>query len=202
MSKNDLDKNIKEDELENDNNLQDAEEFVFEDLNEEGEELSQKDKIKKLQEKIKLLTKEKQEYLSGWQRAQADYRNREKQINIERSEYGKYAVKSFVEDLLPILDTYDAARSNKQAWDAVDQNWRAGIEYIFSTFENKLKEHNVEAFALEGDKFDPTKHEPLESVDTEDKSKDETIDKVIMKGYTYGDKVLRPAKVKVFKYNK
>ena len=124
------DKNIhtKEEEL-------DSQEMVFEDLNEDGEELSGKDKVKKLQEKIKILTKEKQEYLSGWQRAQADYINREKQISAEKAESGKYAIKKFIMDLLPVLDTYDAARSNVAAWEAVDANWRGGIEYIFKTFE-------------------------------------------------------------------
>lgn len=176
----------------------------FEDLDVEGEELSTRDKLKKLNEKIRLLTKEKQEYLSGWQRAQADYANREKEIAKEKSEYGRYAVKNFIEDLLPVLDTYDAARSNKSVWESVDQNWRAGIEYIFSTFETTLAREGVEGFGAVGDKYDPEKHEALEKTDTEDKSLDGTIDKVIMRGYTYNNKgyssVIRPAKVKVFTY--
>ena len=174
------------------------EEMVFEDLNEDGEELSQKDKLKKLQEKIKILIKEKQEYLLGWQRSQADYANREKHITVEKSESGKYAIKKFVMDLLPVLDTYDAARSNRAAWESVDANWRGGIEYIFKTFEDKLAGEGLEPFGAVGDAYDANLHEALESIVTDDKDKNEQISQVIMRGYTLNGILVRPAKVKVY----
>ena len=177
---------------------QTEEEMVFEDLNEEGEELSQKDKLKKLQEKIKTLTKEKQEYLSGWQRSQADYANREKQISTEKTESGKYAIKKFIMDLLPVLDTYDAARSNVKAWEAVDSNWRTGIEYIFKTFEDKLAGEGLQPFGIVGEVYDANLHEALESVVTQDANQNEKISQVIMRGYTLNGILVRPAKVKVF----
>ena len=135
------------------------EEFV--ELDEEGGELSKKDIVKKLREKIKVLESEKQNNLDGWMRSQADYKNRELQISKERPEWGKLAVKRFAEDLLVVMDTYDAAKSNKIAWESVDMNWRGGIEYIFSTFENKLGEQGFEKFGLEGDVFNPELHEGL-----------------------------------------
>ncbi len=180
---------------------QTEEEMVFEDLNEEGEELSQKDKLKKLQEKIKTLTKEKQEYLSGWQRSQADYANREKQISTEKTESGKYAIKKFIMDLLPVLDTYDAARSNVKAWEAVDSNWRTGIEYIFKTFEDKLAGEGLETFGTVGEIYDANLHEALESVATSDENQNEKISQIIMRGYTLNGILVRPAKVKVYKFN-
>lgn len=171
---------------------------VFEELDESGEE-SLKVSIAKLKEKIKKLQEEKAEYLGGWQRAQADYANREKEITREKAEIGKYAVKKFVMDLLPVLDTYDAARSNMAAWEAVDSNWRSGIEYIFKTFEDKLSAEGLEAFGAVGDAYDANLHEALESVATDDENQNEKISQVIMRGYKLNGMIVRPAKVKVYK---
>ncbi len=176
-----------------------TEEFV--DLNEDGEELSKKDIVKKLREKIKVLESEKQNNLDGWMRSQADYKNRELQISKEKPEWGKMAVKRFAEDLLVVMDTYDAAKSNKLAWEGVDMNWRGGIEYIFSTFENKLSEQGFEKFGVEGEEFNPELHEGLGLVDTEIKENENKIAQIIMSGYKYNGVVIRPAKVKVYASN-
>jgi molecular chaperone GrpE len=183
----------------NDDN--EVEEFV--DLDSEGDELSGKDQIKKLREKIKKLEGEKQEYLNSWQRALADYKNREKEISEDKKEWGAYAVKRFAEDLLVVMDTYDSARSNRAAWEAVDQNWRAGIEYIFATFENKLKDQGFDKFGSSGEAFNPELHEGLgisELNELEEKAgaKENTVSQVIMSGYNYKGKLFRPAKVKVW----
>lgn len=179
-----------------------VEEFV--ELSEDGEELSKKDIVKKLREKIKVLESEKQNNLDGWMRSQADYKNRELQINKEKPEWGKLAVKRFAEDLLVVMDTYDAAKSNKGAWESVDINWRGGIEYIFSTFENKLGEQGFEKFGLEGEVFNPELHEGLGLIEVSEEEmttkniKLDTIAQVIMSGYKYNNQVIRPAKVKVY----
>lgn len=177
-------------------NSDEAEEFV--ELNEEGEEMSGKDVTKKLRQKIKLLEAEKASNLDGWMRAQADYKNRELQINKEKPEWGKLAVKRFAEDLLIVMDTYDAAKSNRAAWESVSVEWRGGIEYIFSTFENKLSEQGFEKFGAEGEAFNPELHEGLGLVEVEDKDKENKIAQVIMSGYKYNGQVIRPAKVKVW----
>lgn len=190
MTKNKFDNNEEQE-------MDPVEEFV--ELDSEGEELSAKDQVKRLREKIKKLEEEKQEYLNSWQRALADYKNREMQIEKEKKEWGGYAVKRFAEELLTVMDTYDSARSNKAAWEAVDANWRAGIEYIFSNFENKLKEQGFEKYGNVGDEFDPNLHEGLGAVDTDDKNLDHKIAQVIMSGYKYKGDVWRPAKVKAYK---
>lgn len=180
----------------------DVEEFI--DLGEDGEELSKKDVTKKLREKIKVLEQEKQNNLDGWMRSQADYKNRELQISKEKPEWGKLAVKRFAEDLLVVMDTYDAAKSNKVAWESVDMNWRGGIEYIFNAFENKLGEQGFEKFGKEGDDFNPEIHEGLGLVEASEEEmktknlKPDTIAQIIMSGYKYNGQVIRPAKVKVY----
>lgn len=176
-----------------------VEEFV--EVDNEGDELSGTDIVKKLREKVKKLESEKAEYLNSWQRALADYKNREMQISKEKQEWGQMAVRDFAEELLTVMDTYDAARSNRSAWESVDANWRAGIEYIFDTFENKLKAHGFEKYGHEDELFNPELHEGLGTVaiDAAHANKVENnIAQVIMSGYKYNGKVIRPAKVKVW----
>ena len=103
----------------------------FEEVNEEGE-VDAKTTIKKLREKIKKLEGEKQEYLDLSQRTRADYVNFKKEVDANRVTERKFATKRFIEELLPVLDSYDMAQGNKEAWEKVDQNWRIGIEYIFN----------------------------------------------------------------------
>lgn len=190
-------------------------ESEFVELGVDGEELSGKDITKKLRERIKKLETEKQDYLNSWQRALADYKNREMQIEKEKKEWGGYAVKRFAEELLVVMDTYDAAKSNKAAWEAVDQNWRIGIEYIFMTFESKLAEQGFEKFGKVGEIYNPELHEALATleINSEDQSvaniknsiqnngseiKESSIAQVIMSGYNYNGKLFRAAKVKVW----
>ena len=179
-------------------------ESEFVELGDDGEELSVKDVTKKLRERIKKLESEKQDYLNSWQRALADYKNREMQIEKEKKEWGGYAVKRFAEELLVVMDTYDAAKSNKAAWEKVDQNWRVGIEYIFMTFESKLAEQGFEKFGKVGETYNPELHEALatetatENTTASESQKPDTISQIIMSGYNHQGKLFRAAKVKVW----
>jgi molecular chaperone GrpE len=98
-----------------------------------------------------------------------------------------------------VLDTYDAARVNKEAWEKVDPNWRSGIEYIFSTFNQKLESENLKSFGEVGDTYDANLHEAVETVETDDKNKDGTLANILMRGYKINESILREAKVKVYK---
>ncbi len=155
--------------------------------------LSKKDK-----EKIERLEAERQEYLDGWQRARAELVNAKKQYEEERRLFVGIGKQSILEEIIPILDNFEAAFSNKEAWDATPETWRIGIEYIYKQFITVLEDHQVKVFGLEGDEFNPEKHESLEMVATEEESKRNKIMSIIQKGYALGDKIVRPAKVKVW----
>ncbi len=168
----------------------------FEEVNEEGE-VDAKTTIVKLREKIKTLEKEKQEYLLMSQRTKADYINFKKEVEDTKARDRKYATKKFIEELIPVLDAYDGARNNKDAWEKVDQNWRIGIEYIFGQIMAVLEREGVTEYGNVGDVFDPLLHETLESVTVTDKSQNDTLAKVLQSGYKMHDIVLRPARVHV-----
>ncbi len=156
------------------------------------------DTVKKLKEKIKTLEAEKIEYLTGWQRTKADYVNAKKEDEKARNELIKYANMNFVEELLPALDAFDMAMANKEAWEKVDKNWRAGIEYIYGQIIGTLGKFGVTQENPVGQKVDSLKHNPMGTVATEDKSKEGIVAEVIQKGYFMNGKEIRPAGVKVF----
>jgi len=183
-------------ELEKTDHTDATDDVSFEEVNEEGE-VDAKNTIKKLREKIKKLESEKQEYLDLSQRTRADYANFKKEVEAHRASDRKFATKKFIEKLLPILDAYDMAKGNKEAWEKVDQNWRVGIEYIFGQFAAVLEKEGVTSFGKVGDLFDPHLHESMEVVEVESESEHDKIVSVLQSGYRMHDSILRPARVKV-----
>lgn len=171
-------------------------EFVQSD--EEGMAISDGQKVKDLKEKIKQLEKEKQEYLDGWQRSRADYANLQKTSDEDRKRMRGLVEENFIEDLLPALDSFSMAMSNKEQWEKVDANWRTGVEYIYQQIMNVLKDRNFAVFGAIGDTFDPALYEAVSETETDDSSKDHTVASVLQQGYKLGDTVLRAARVSVY----
>ena len=165
----------------------------FEEVNEEGE-VDARATIKKLREKIKKLEEEKKEYLDLSQRSRADYMNLKKEVDAERIQGRKFATKRLIEDLLPVLDAYDMAQGNKEAWEAVDKNWRIGIEHIFGQLKAVLEREGVTQYGLVGEKFDPNLHESLQTVAVTEEAQNDTLMRVLQKGYRMHDTILRPAR--------
>lgn len=180
---------------------EDVEDVSFEEVNEEGE-IDAQTTIKKLREKIKKLESEKQEYLDLSQRTRADYVNFKKEVETNRQTERKFATKRFIEELLPVLDSYDMAQGNKEAWEKVDQNWRMGIEYIFGQLRTVLEGEGVTQFGKVGDTFDPTLHESMERITVTDEDDNDKIVKVLQNGYKMNDQILRPARVHTGYYEK
>jgi molecular chaperone GrpE len=94
-----------------------------------------------------------------------------------------------------VLDSYDMAQANKEAWEKVDQNWRMGIEYIFTQFKTVLEGEGVTQFGKVGDTFDPLLHESMEHVSVSDEKDNDKVMRVLQNGYKMHDSILRPARV-------
>lgn len=171
---------------------------MSDDIEKEFEE--NQDELGSLQEKLKDAEIKIQENMDGWQRARADYANLQKEHSKQMENLKTYVVSGFIEDLLPVLDSFSMAMSNKEVWEKVDQNWRMGIEYILKQFHDTLERYGVaEIVVNEGDSFDPNLHQALETVETQDESQNEKIAHVMQKGYKMKDTIIRPVKVKTFK---
>ncbi len=177
----------------------DVVEFVF---NADGEE-DLKATLKKLRKDLKEARAEKMDYLTQLQRERADFQNFKKGESDRISQMGGYVREKMTEDLLPVLDAYDMAFANKEAWEKVEKNWRMGVEYIHQQLIKVLNDNGIDEIpAKEGDAFDHNLHEPIENIETEETTKDHTIAKVIQKGYKAKDKILRPARVNIFQLKK
>lgn len=183
----------------NDENEEITDDVVFEETAEgEGEALS-KDKIKKLREDLKAAQTEKADYLTNWQKERADFINYKKGEDERKKQTLDFAREQFVEELLPVLDAYDMAFSNKEAWEKVEKNWRMGVEYIHAQLLKVLADNGVTEIAPNiGDALDSNLHEAVDTIATEDESKDATVAVIMQKGYKSRDRVVRPARVKVF----
>ncbi len=194
---NDEDVVVYPEELEPGTNEDQDVEFVASD--EEGAELGSGQKMKELREKIKALEKEKQEYLDGWQRSRADYVNLQKTTDEDRKRMRGLIEENFIEDLLPVIDSFAMAMSNKEAWEKVDATWRTGVEYIYQQMMTVLKDRGFAVFGTVGEPFDPLLHEAVSETDTDDAAKGHTVSAVLQQGYKLGDNVLRAARVSVYK---
>jgi len=163
----------------------------------EGNVLNAAAKLKELREKLKKSEAERLEYLSGWQRAKADLINARKRDEEDKKEFTKYANEDLIGEILTVLDSFDMAFANKEAWEKVDPNWRKGVEYIYSQLISTLERFGLKVIVPVGEKFDPNHHISIENVAVTDKSKDGMIVEVIQKGYEMNGKVIRAPKVKV-----
>jgi len=155
------------------------------------------DKMKKLRAELKKAKEESREYLTGWQTERASFANYKAEEEKKRKERLSLMKTQLISDFFPVLDSFDMAFSNQEAWEKVDASWRSGIEYIHSQFMGTLQEYNISVVDQTGVAFDPMIHEPVEQVPVDDESQDDLVMKIIQKGYRAGDIVLRPAKVNV-----
>jgi molecular chaperone GrpE len=126
-------------------------EYIAED---EGEEKSEK-KVKKVKDQLKTCEKERAEYLAGWQRAKADYINLQREHEKKIADYFKFANEGLILELLPILDSFEAALKNSKD---------DGIKNLYNQLLGILKNNGLEEIKAVGEKFNPELHEVVETI--------------------------------------
>lgn len=143
------------------------------------------------------LQAERDEYLAGWQRSKADFANAKKQYEASMKEYRTMANEGLIEEILPVLQSFEMAFANKESWEKVDKNWRSGVEYIYTQLKTVVEQNGLQPVSPLGLKFDPMVHEAVRFEITDDKAKAGTVSEVIEKGYMLSGKLIKPAKVVV-----
>ena len=177
----------------------DSEVVEFE-FNDDGEE-DLKKTLKKLRADLKVCRKEKEEYLTGWQKERAEFANYKKQEEDRKANFSEAVRERIITRFLTVIDSFNMAFANKEGWEKVDENWRKGVEYIYTQMNNIFEEYGVKPVGEEGESFDPSMHESIEMVPTDKKQDDHKVSQVVQKGYKLGDRIIRPARVNIFEYN-
>jgi len=168
---------------------------------EENDEMDNPDLlVKKLRERLKKAEMEKEEYLTGWQKERAESVNIRKRAEEEKKEFAKFANENLIMEILPTLDSFDLAFANKESWDKLPKEWTKGIEYIYTQLLSVLESNGVKRIYPIGEKFDPSRDEALDLVQTDKKEDDHKILEIIQPGYTYLGKPIRSTKVKIGEY--
>lgn len=132
------------------------------------------------------------EYKDGWARSQAEFQNYKKRI--ERDNELTYASMKgdIIKKVLPALDDLERALQNRPADDA----WANGIELIARKLQNLLESEGVQRIEVKGAAFDPNFHEAISHEPSEDVESGHVI-AVVQNGYMLGERVIRPALVRV-----
>lgn len=155
------------------------------------------EEVAQLREQLVELTAQSNEYLDGWQRARADFANYKKRIEREQAETYRMAAASVLKRFLEVLDDLDLALANKPEQSGAE-DFSNGIELIRQKLLSIMENEGITRMDVDGMEFDPNLHEAISSEDSPDHDSGEII-AVVKNGYMVGDKVLRPAVVRVAK---
>jgi molecular chaperone GrpE len=190
---------INENEAELDIDLESTNEDNFVETELEDTEATTSNKLQTLKAKLKACETEKMENLEQVQRAKADFLNARKRLEEERLRDRERMIESHVEELIPLYDSFTMAMSNKVAWEAIDKNWRVGVEGIFAQLQGMFASYNVTIDVPVGKPFDPQKHDALKNEEVTDATQHDTILNVVQAGFirkgSTGDSIIRPARV-------
>ena len=128
-------------------------------------------------------------------RQAAEFDNYRKRVDRERKDVAQYAAAEFVQDLLPVVDDFERALQT----DAPGaESYRQGLEIIHRALMEMLRKRGVSPIDAVGTDFDPQIHQAVAYEDAPDRRDGEVMEQ-FTRGYRLGDKLIRPAMVKVAK---
>jgi molecular chaperone GrpE len=140
------------------------------------------------------ITKQRDEYLAGWQRTKADFINYKKDEIKRMDEIARYGNESLIKDLISVMDNFDLGLRSLEKIGHVEK----GIYLIRSQIEDILRKRGLEKLDIKvGDIFDPAVAEAMTEIASDQPHG--TIAEEIEPGYRLHDKIIRAARVIVSK---
>lgn len=158
---------------------------------------SGEDESADLSDELEQVSAQAAEYLDGWQRARAELANYKKRVERERREAYQRAAGDILIQYLDILDDLERALDDRPT-EREAANWADGIELVYRKFKGLLDNYDVEPIDATGQPFDPNVHEAISHEETDEAKAGYVID-VVKQGYRMGNRILRPAMVRVAK---
>jgi molecular chaperone GrpE len=157
--------------------------------NETGETIEQQ--LTKAQGTIK-------DYWDQMMRLRAEIENNRKRAERDVGNAHKYAMKNFVENLLPVIDSMEMGQIAANADNATLESIREGSALTVDMFVQVLEKNGLEQIDPLGEKFDPERHQAISMIDAENAESNSVIE-VMQKGFLLNDRLVRPAMVVVAK---
>jgi len=148
--------------------------------------------VEELRKKLEEASSKTSEYKDSWLRSQAEFQNYRKRIERDNELTYTTLKGDIVKKILPVLDDLERALQNRSAEDA----WANGIELVARKFQNILESEGVKKIEAVGMEFDPNFHEAI-SHESADGAQSGFVIGVVQNGYMLGERVIRPALVRV-----
>jgi molecular chaperone GrpE len=149
---------------------------------------------------LKRVQTERTELREALARRQADFENYRKRIERDRTENYNRMVGDVVSKLLPVLDNLRRALDAEEILQANEseefRHFLNGVDLIYKQLHGVLEGLGLQPVAALGEQFDPHVHEAVVTEQTEEYEPDTVIQEIVP-GYRLGEKLLRPAIVKV-----
>jgi molecular chaperone GrpE len=156
-------------------------------------------------EAVAALQRERDALKEQFLRAVADFDNYRKRIERERRELSEYAAADVLLELLPIIDNFERAlQASASAPGATadkpaeSEAFRRGVELIHKQMLDLLRKRGVTPIDAHGADFDPNVHQAVIHEPSEAHREGEVMQE-LQRGYKLGERLLRPAMVKVAK---
>src|SRR5512133_1057486 len=149
-----------------------------------------------LNAQLEQLRRERDENYDRLLRKTAEFENYRRRLEKERREQAQYAAGDLLEALLPIIDDFERALQADAPADA--DAYRKGVELIYKQLQDLLARRGVTPIDAVGKDFDPRFHQAITHEESPGRREGEVIDEV-RRGYMHGERLLRPAMVKVAK---
>lgn len=177
-----------------------GEDIVDEPALEDIEDL-ETNKLKQLQAKVKACEEEKRQTLEDLQRAKAEFLNSRRRLEEEKLRDRSRTEAKHIERLLPLVDSFQMAMSNAAVWEAVDGEWRKGVESIYTQLQKILASYDVSEINPLGATFNPEQHEAMNEVPVTNQKDDHKVVTVLQPGFVRTiagkEELIRPARVSV-----
>ena len=135
------------------------------------------------------------EYLDGWQRSMAEFTNFRKRQERERELARFETVGRIAKRYLPVVDDLERAL-NERPTSGEGAAWSEGIELIYRKLMNILDAEGVTLIDAQNQMFDPNLHEAVVQTESDEHESGQIIE-VLQTGYKMGERVLRPAMVRI-----
>lgn len=153
------------------------------------------DEYSELAKELQQAQDKAREFFEGWQRERADFANYKRRVDRDQQSLSQTIKGDVIKKYLPILDDLQRALKTRPT-EGPAGSWADGIELVTRKLQNILEAEGVKRIPAEQEEFNPSRHEAITHEDSSEHKSGQIIE-VVQEGYTLGDRVLRPALVRV-----